>query len=290
MYTRVTRAYAPETLSTGGDCYGTRWAAINYTKLYSPQPDHEVITQAACSQQGYRPSKGQTFDASYWLAGDPLLSMPPDLSLVDPSWSICTAETLGGYDPPRALTAAVALVPDPTTTPDPSNQARHQTPAAEPDVPAKDQSPADGSGFDPSNPSADQTSKMEGALASATESKTGPETGDQDPSPQQGAGHENPLASDPRQEGDTQDDEDPSYMPDPTGQVQHNTPTAAEAQQDGESDSPPNMNSDQGSGIQGEGSRAVDTTKANDPWGASIVIGTIQSSSILPARASTARL
>ncbi len=284
MYTRVTRAYALEALSTGGDCYGTSWAAINYTKLYSPQPDYKVITQAACYRQGYRPSKGQSFDASYWLAGDLLLSMPPDLSLVDPSWSTCTAETLGGYDPPRALTAAVALIPDPKTTPDPSNQARPasspiqplpvQTPAAEPDALAKGQSPADGSGFDPSNPSADQTSKMEGALASATESNTGPDTGDQDPSPQQGAGHENPLASDPHQESDTQDDEDPSNMPDPTGQGQQNAPTVAEAQQDGESDSPPNMNSDQGSDIQGEGSSAVDTTELNDPQGASIVVGT----------------
>ena len=287
-HTRVTRAYAPEALSTGGDCYGTSWAAINYTKFYSPQPDYEVATEAACSRLHF--SKGQVTESGYHLAGDALLSIPPDLSLVDPLWSTCTAEKLGGYDPPRALTAAIALAPGPTTTPDPPTQAKPasspmnplpaQTPTADPDSPAKGQVPADGSRFDPSNPSPDRISKIKGALAPTPESNTGPNPGDQNQegapavaSHQQGAGHENPPNSHHHQESDALG-EDSSQIPDPTGQDQQSAPSAAEAQKDGGSDSPPNRESHQGSGIQGGGSPAVENTKADDPRVASMVVGT----------------
>lgn len=155
IHTRVTRAYAPEALSTGGDCHGTSWTAINYTKLYSPQPDYEVATEAACSDYSF--SKGQVTDAGYFLAGEFLLSMPVDLSLVDPLWSTCTPES--GYDPPRALSPAVALEPGPTITPDPLTQAKPasspkdslpvQTPTPELDAPAESKTPADESGLDP---------------------------------------------------------------------------------------------------------------------------------------------
>lgn len=92
-------------------------------------------------------TKGEVTDASFELAGFPLLSIPPDLSLIDPSWSTCTAETLGGFDPPRALTAAIALIPDPTAVSDPSTRAEpasspiHPLPAqtltAKPDPPTQ---------------------------------------------------------------------------------------------------------------------------------------------------------
>ncbi|KAL9133103.1 MAG: hypothetical protein Q9175_005718 [Cornicularia normoerica] len=288
IHTRVTRAYAPEALSTGGDCFGKSWAAINYTKLYSPQPDYEVITEAACSM--YHVSKGQTIDSSYILAGDALLSMPQDLSLVDPLWSTCTAEPLGGYDPPRVLSSAIALVPGPTTTPDPATQAKPasspthslpiQTPIPEPDAPAEGQPPGDGSGFDPSNSSANPVSKINQPLAPTLESNTGPdpEVQGQEGAPvaangQQDAGHENPLNSNPHRESDAQD-EDSSQIPDPTGQGQQSAPVAAEAQQDGGSESSPSSDSHRESGIQGDGSPAVDTNKADDPQGASIVVGT----------------
>ena len=145
-----------------------------------------MATEAACSRLHF--SKVQVTESGYLLAGDALLSMPPDLSLVDPLWSTCTAEKLGGYDPPRALTAAIALAPGPTTTPDPPTQAKPasspmnplpaQTPTADPDSPAKGQVPADGSRFDPSNPSPDRISKIKGALAPTPESNTGPNPGD----------------------------------------------------------------------------------------------------------------
>ena len=55
-------------------------------------------------------SPGQSIDASFVLAGEPLLSMPQDVSLIDPLWAFCTAEPAGGYDPPRVLTGAGPLV------------------------------------------------------------------------------------------------------------------------------------------------------------------------------------
>ncbi|CAF9939513.1 hypothetical protein IMSHALPRED_001532 [Imshaugia aleurites] len=289
MHTKVTRAYAPEALSTGGDCYGKSWAAINYTKLYSPLPDYEVITEAACSRQGYRVSKGQSIDSSYFLAGDALLSMPPDLSLIDPLWSTCTAETLGGYDPPIALSAVKALVPGPTTTPDPPPHAKPapspthslpvQTLTSEPNTPAEGQPLADGTGFDPSNASNDPMSKIGEALA-PTPGSNPADPGDQGQegtpaaaSPQQGAGHGNSIAGNPYQESGAQD-EDSSQIPGPAGAGQQSAPVSAEAQQDEEGDSPSNKDSHQESGIQGEGSPAVDISKTDDLRGVSMVVGT----------------
>ena len=106
VYDEVTRAYAPEALSTG-HCYHTNWSPINYTSLYDPLPDYDVITEKACSMSV---SPGQSIDASSILAGLPLLSIPQDVSLIDPLWASCTAEPAGGYDPPRVLTGAGPLV------------------------------------------------------------------------------------------------------------------------------------------------------------------------------------
>ena len=102
----MTRAYAPEALSTG-HCYHKDWSPINYTSLYDPLPDYNVITEKACSMSV---SPGQSIDASFFLAGFPLLSIPQDVSLIDPLWASCTAEPLGGYDPPRVLTGAGPLI------------------------------------------------------------------------------------------------------------------------------------------------------------------------------------
>ncbi|CAD6582103.1 MAG: hypothetical protein ASARMPREDX12_000755 [Alectoria sarmentosa] len=266
IHTRVTRAYAPEALSTGGDCYGTSWAAINYTRLYSPQPDYEVITEAACSRQSYRVSKGQTIDSSYFLAGDALLSMPSDLSLIDPLSSTCPTNA-----------------PDSPTQAKPASSPIHslpvQTPSSALNTPAEGQPFADGSRSDPSNASADQKSKIGEALAPTAESKTGSDPGNQGhvdapvaAIPQQGAGHETLPTSNPHQESDAQGVDFPQ-IPDPAGQGQQSAPVVTDAQQNGGSDSP-NMISHQESGIQAQGSPAVDTTKTDDPWGTSMMVGT----------------
>lgn len=113
VHKAVTIAYPPNALSTG-HCYHTNWSPINYTELYYPKPDYEMVTERQCSFS-LNPA---TVDSSYWLGGDPLLSLPSDLWRVDPAWSTCTVGTgYGGYDPPIVLTRARSLVPGPSTTP-----------------------------------------------------------------------------------------------------------------------------------------------------------------------------
>ena len=113
VYSAVTIGYPPDALSTGV-CYHTNWRPINYTELYYPPPDYEVVTQAACSMDYGDP---RTVDSSSILAGSPIFSIPGGISRVDPLWSTCTPAAPGGYDPPRALTKAKNLVPTPTPPP-----------------------------------------------------------------------------------------------------------------------------------------------------------------------------
>ena len=63
LHSKRTRPYKPEALSTEGDCYNKDWVAINYTKLYNPEPDYQVITESTCSR--YHFSKGEKIDSSY---------------------------------------------------------------------------------------------------------------------------------------------------------------------------------------------------------------------------------
>ena len=77
-------------------------------------------------------SPGQSIDASFFLAGEPLLSMPQDVSLIDPLWASCTAEPAGGYDPPRVLTGAGPLVASPAVVFSIVSQAQPASSAAVP--------------------------------------------------------------------------------------------------------------------------------------------------------------
>ena len=128
VYDEVARAYAPEALSTG-HCYLTNWSPINYTSLYDPLPDYDVITEKACSMSV---SPDQSIDASFFLAGLPLLSIPQDVSLIDPLWASCTAEQLGGYDPPTVLTRAGPLVASPAAVSSILSQAQPASSVAAP--------------------------------------------------------------------------------------------------------------------------------------------------------------
>lgn len=112
-YDAVTIGYPPDALSTGV-CYHTNWMPINYTELYYPPPDYEVITEAACSMPVGDP---RTVDSLPILAGSPIFSIPHDVSQINPLWSSCTPAAPGGYDPPRALTKAANLVPTPVLPP-----------------------------------------------------------------------------------------------------------------------------------------------------------------------------
>ena len=109
----VTVGYPPEALSSGV-CYHTNWRPINYTELYYPPPDYEVVTQAACSMSVGDP---RTVDSSHILAGSPIISLPSDITQIDPLWSTCIPAPPGGYDPPRVLDRADNLAPTPTHPP-----------------------------------------------------------------------------------------------------------------------------------------------------------------------------
>lgn len=153
QYDAVTIGYPPDALSTGV-CYHTNWMAINYTELYYPPPDYEVITQAACSMSVGDP---RTVDSLPILAGSPIFSIPDDVSQVNPLWRSCTPAAPGGYDPPRALTKIQNLVPTPA--PPPVSQAKPE-PSATLQLAAETGAPGTPNGAsaenvpqDPSNPS-----------------------------------------------------------------------------------------------------------------------------------------
>ena len=110
IYDEVTIGYPRDALSAGV-CYHTDWRSIDYTELYYPPPDREVVTQAACSMD-YRDPR--TVDSSKIPAGTPIFSIPGGVSKVDPLWSTCTPAAPRRYDPPRALTKTRNLVPTPT--------------------------------------------------------------------------------------------------------------------------------------------------------------------------------
>lgn len=61
------------------------------------------------------------FSPQYRECGEtsPYFSFPVDITLLDPAWSACKINAYGGFDPPRALNKAAALVSNPVATLDP---------------------------------------------------------------------------------------------------------------------------------------------------------------------------
>lgn len=89
VYT-TTIGYPPEALSNS-HCFSDGWVAMNYTDIQHPPPYHEC---------------GET---------SPYFSFPVDLTTLDPAWGACKINAYGGFDPPRALNKAVALISIPAT-------------------------------------------------------------------------------------------------------------------------------------------------------------------------------
>ena len=140
----VTRAYAPEALSTarcmaenagaglrvcvypeGGEpdaqhCFegvANGWDPINYSELANPPPDSEIFRRKSTC---IVPNPDFTMDAGFARSMflNPQLSFPSDVSEIDSVWATwghntCTAVNLGVADPPRALGQASALGPAP---------------------------------------------------------------------------------------------------------------------------------------------------------------------------------
>lgn len=96
-YNTTILAYRPEDLSTLG-CNGTvadTYTRINYTQLAHPLENKAI---AGCHfLYGQDDPLSQT--------QQPRLSVPGDLSLLDPLWAKynCTVDDLGVLDPPRTL-------------------------------------------------------------------------------------------------------------------------------------------------------------------------------------------
>ena len=99
----TTIAYAPEDLSASISARAHQTCAfseINYTKLAN---------------------------YPFWNATDFILSLPGDLSSVDPAWSTCAPASYGAFDPPStqpkatALTDPAAKSPSSSTTPAPGS-------------------------------------------------------------------------------------------------------------------------------------------------------------------------
>lgn len=182
IYDEVTIGYPPDALSTGV-CYHTNWRSINYTELYYPPPDYEVITQAACSMDY---GNLHSVDSSGILAGSPIFSIPGDVSQLNPLWSTCTPAAPGGYDPPRALTKTGNLVPTPTVptpTSPPVTQAKPE-PSATFELPAETGAASSANGAnsgqisqDPSDP--DETDSQDPGAAGGgdPDSTTGKQDG-----------------------------------------------------------------------------------------------------------------
>lgn len=139
IYT-VTRAYAPEALSTArcvapdsegmGIAFGVTgggtsnyfqgifngWEAIDYAGLDNPPSPEELQSRYQTCFPSFSGSIGADFAAGLYTK--PQLSFPPDVTDIDPIWETwgggtCTPVALGVYDPPRALGKATALAGDP---------------------------------------------------------------------------------------------------------------------------------------------------------------------------------
>ena len=175
QYDAVTIGYPPDALSTGV-CYHTNWRPINYTELYYPPPDYEVITQAACSMSVGDP---RTVDSLPILAGSPIFSIPDDVSQVNPLWSSCTPAAPGGYDPPRVLTKTGNLVPTPILPP--VSQAKPE-PSATLQLAAETGAPGTPNGASPGHVSQDPsdpggTNNQDSGASNASGAESGGDSG-----------------------------------------------------------------------------------------------------------------
>lgn len=172
----VTRAYQSDGLSSAlcmnsigyGNGKTVAWGPINYADLYGSIPASESSSRIArCFTD---PS--QNAEWGNYMA-DPFISLPQDVSEIDPMWSTCAGIAVGAMDPPRALHPQAVMVPNTGNTPnsvpaDPdqaTQPAPDQTPTASPGMqvpppiptptttlsPPSNPAPATGSDSEPGN-------------------------------------------------------------------------------------------------------------------------------------------
>ena len=111
----VTVGYPPEALSTSHcnmayTMSAQQYQPINYTELQYPPPNSALTDCPHASGQPdvggaiYNPSASNE-------ATNAFFSIPGALNWVDPAWSTCIPVTYGVFDPPKALSKAVQMVP-----------------------------------------------------------------------------------------------------------------------------------------------------------------------------------
>ncbi|KAL8766984.1 MAG: hypothetical protein Q9209_006396 [Squamulea sp. 1 TL-2023] len=118
----VTRAYDANALSTvrcvnslgvGKDKPSVVWEAINYDDLYYPIPLSASLSRVDRCFSNRK-------DNEVW--GDwmrkPFISLPADVSEIDPAWTTCSGVKIGAMDPPRALVPASGFHDPPLSKPE----------------------------------------------------------------------------------------------------------------------------------------------------------------------------
>ena len=111
----VTVGYPPGALSTSHcnmayTMSAQKYQPINYTELQYPPPNSALTD---CPHASGQPDVGGSIynPSASNEATNAFFSIPGALNWVDPAWSTCIPVTYGVFDPPKALSKAVQMVP-----------------------------------------------------------------------------------------------------------------------------------------------------------------------------------
>lgn len=129
----TTVAYRPEQLSTS-ICFHwyAAFEAINYTQLQYPPPNSLL---SHCVMPGHGPDWTPASETDYVIAASPMFSYPQDVTLLVPTWKLCTlTNIIGALDPPHTLGPATAMDPVSSSSPA-AAPAAHITPTDAPATP-----------------------------------------------------------------------------------------------------------------------------------------------------------
>ncbi|KAL9024195.1 MAG: hypothetical protein Q9196_006696, partial [Gyalolechia fulgens] len=138
----VTRAYPPDHLSSvrcvnsigiGRGHNSFVWEPISYIDLYSPIP----LTKSLSRIDRCFTNRQDNDIWGDWMQ-KPFISLPKDVSEIDPTWTTCSGVAIGAMDPPRALVPAAGFEDSPPSapvdppSPEPITQAAPSLPKATP--------------------------------------------------------------------------------------------------------------------------------------------------------------
>ena len=170
-------AFAPGELSTVATAmYPVLQSTITPGSVYNfdnlPCPPMSVMWS-----QWYKPEPGEPYR--------PLIIFPSKLLDIDPLWKVCTQGPFTGYDPPRTLDPATAMVPKVTPPSNSNPDPRPATPAAtQENLPSRTTTPADPTqtSSDPSFAKSDGSGSMQGDPSQQNDPPRGTNKAAADPS------------------------------------------------------------------------------------------------------------